>query len=395
MSVSGRRTRGLSRRVKTTIFVIYVLVVVEVVAYAGLFLMQRWDYATYRPVYPLSLDETQVAAIEQAIDGEGYLRHDPVTGWSIRPGAAAVGGYAAHEDGYRRNVPEVAPEIAAVRVATFGDSFTHGDDVAGADTWQSRLELLDPTMAVLNYGVPGYGVDQALLRYRDTVDQLAADVVLIGFMSENIARSVNAFRPFYSQSRSLPFSKPRFEVQGDTVVLVPNPLDSLDDYRDLLATDPGEAATTLGEHDYFFQNGPRRSVLDRLASVRFIKSLFADDRALSLYEDDGTYDVDTEAYRVTLEVVTLFAAEVAAGASRPIVLFFPSQHDLLRSSGTEPSYLALKGDLQAAGLEVIDIADAFEDVPADGLGALFTTRGHYTPDTNQLVADHLVGVLNR
>jgi len=53
------------------------------------------------------------------------------------------------------------------RVALVGDSFTFGMEVPYEDTWGAQLErALAGDVQVLNFGVDGYGVDQAYLRYR-------------------------------------------------------------------------------------------------------------------------------------------------------------------------------------------------------------------------------------
>jgi hypothetical protein len=44
------------------------------------------------------------------------------------------------------------------RVATYGDSETFGWSVALDDTFQRRMEAIDPRVEVLNFGVPGYQV---------------------------------------------------------------------------------------------------------------------------------------------------------------------------------------------------------------------------------------------
>ena len=53
-----------------------------------------------------------------------------------------------------------------LRLAVFGDSFTHCDEITYQNCWTSRLESLWPNTEVLNFGVPGFGPDQAWLRYQ-------------------------------------------------------------------------------------------------------------------------------------------------------------------------------------------------------------------------------------
>ena len=67
---------------------------------------------------------------------------------------------------------------------------------------------------MLNFGIPGSDPGQALLRYRREGVQYHSSIVLIGAMSENISRMVNTFRPFYFSRSGIPFSKPRFALEG-------------------------------------------------------------------------------------------------------------------------------------------------------------------------------------
>jgi len=95
---------------------------------------------------------------------------NPRLGFELRPGAVA-----AAEVDYRINAaglrgPEVEEEKSAgvVRVAVLGDSIAFGYGVAEADAFPRQLEGLlntgrrDGRAEVLNFGVPGYNLDQEL-----------------------------------------------------------------------------------------------------------------------------------------------------------------------------------------------------------------------------------------
>ena len=120
---------------------------------------------------------------------DAYLaRRDPLLGW---PPPAARGGPIHDEHGARR-APDEAPGPPCM--AVFGDSFTFGDEVAPDETYAHALgERL--RCRVANYGVGGYGTDQAYLRYRERFEE-PADVVLLAHYSENIIRNVNRYRGF-------------------------------------------------------------------------------------------------------------------------------------------------------------------------------------------------------
>jgi len=71
-----------------------------------------------------------------------------------------------------------------------------------------HLEARTDALNVLNYGIGGYGFDQAFLRFQREGIALRPDVVLIGFAPDDLGRLVNVYRRFIS-SRELPLAKPR------------------------------------------------------------------------------------------------------------------------------------------------------------------------------------------
>src|SRR5690606_2816732 len=99
-----------------------------------------------------------------------------------------------------------------------GDSFTFGDEVGDDDTWAVALEraLAEHGIAaeVLNFGVNGYGTDQAYLRWRRDGRRFAPDVVVYGFQPENALRNLNVFRALYFAATDMPLQKPRFLLEG-------------------------------------------------------------------------------------------------------------------------------------------------------------------------------------
>src|SRR5262249_31568713 len=155
---------------------------------------------TYMPIRPVSLSEKQAAALRAILGGDPtYLTFSPTLGWTIRPDARSKDGlYRSNGQGLRAD-RESAPTPLAERVGitAFGESYVHGDEVAFDQSWGERLAAVDGRFEVVNAGVSGTAVDQALLRYRELRDRFDSDVVLIGFMAENINRLVSVFVPYY------------------------------------------------------------------------------------------------------------------------------------------------------------------------------------------------------
>src|SRR5215208_4377511 len=192
--------------------------------------------------------------VEQIVAGDTYLRFDGYLGWApapnfVRRSSGQV--FRTNSVGMRaeREYPFDAPAGVA-RIAAFGDSFTYCAEVTQDACWVPQLESAWPGTEILNYGVIGYGPDQAWLRYQRDGRSYSPCAVLIGYFVEDIDRVVNRFRPFIDPNDSVVLSKPRFLLDGEGLKLLPNPTT---DPRQL--GDPGYVERVLGPHDAWFFPG--------------------------------------------------------------------------------------------------------------------------------------------
>src|SRR4029453_9158773 len=141
---------------------------------------------------------------------------DPLLGWRLRPGVhirtTRPGSYDAtvttNGDGLRgAGAPPVAHRAGVTRIAVFGCSQTFGSGVEDDETFSARLEqTLGPGVEVLNFGVPGYGTDQMLLRWERDGVRYAPDIVVLAFAYYHLNRNVLGFRFF---------AKPHFMLGPD------------------------------------------------------------------------------------------------------------------------------------------------------------------------------------
>jgi hypothetical protein len=80
------------------------------------------------------------------------------------------------------------------RIAIVGDSFTFGLEVRYEETWGHQLELaLGQGYQVLNFGVDGYGVDQAYLRYKRDVLSWHPEIVILGVINDDLRRTMGVY----------------------------------------------------------------------------------------------------------------------------------------------------------------------------------------------------------
>jgi hypothetical protein len=341
---------------------------------------------------PLSYD---VEALDRLSEGGTYVRFDHDLGWvtaastSVRADSTV---YQTNAAGQRAEQEySLEPPSEGRRLAAFGDSLTHCDEVDFSDCWTVRLEEEWPGAEVMNFGVQGYGVDQAWLRYRRDGRPYLPCAVLIDYFVENINRVVNRFRPFYSPTAGIALSKPRFLLDGDGLRLKPNPTTDLAQLRD-----PSWVERELGPDDaWYFPGTFAPDPLNTFVGVRIARSASYNQRRHSLLRGESLYplyEVSPEAVKVVERVLLGFAAEVERNGATPIVVFFGGRRDSTDAAVDDipEPYTPIVARLNEAGVATIDLADVIvPEVRRRGTERLFEENGHYSPQGNRLIASML------
>ena len=378
--MNGRRATRLLAR---ALLVGAVALAVELVAGRGLSVLERRG-VRYEPILGNRLSADSRQAIQDFLGGrESPFQLDGELGWTLRPGFHSP--EVTIDAGGRRRAPDrPPPDSSAVRLAAFGDSFTFGGDVADRDSYPEALARLDRGIAVANYGVPAYGLDQAYLRYLKERSAARAQVVIIGYFAENICRNVSVFRPFYNPRTGFPLAKPRYEPSGSGLRLVPNPLASPAGYRSLLAN-PAEVLAELGRNDAHYRTRPHAGPGDRSATLRLAKLAAAQ---LQPINRDGCYAAD-EALSVTTRLFRLFYDTALGDGAQPVILVFPTRDDVAGwRQGRRKRYEPLLHVFGDEGYRVVDAMDVF-DGPGRDLSTDELIPTHLSPRGNALVAQVL------
>jgi len=372
-----------ARLLARVLFIAAVVLAVELLARGGLSVVERRG-VRYQPILGDRLSAQNRQAIEDFLGArESPFQLDSVLGWTLRPGFRSP--KVAVDDVGRRRAPDRPPPASnAVRLAVFGDSFTFGGDVVDRDAYPEAFARLDPGVDVANYGVPAYGLDQTFLRYLKERGAARPQVVVIGYLSENICRDVSVFRPFYNPNTVFPLAKPRYLLDGRGLRLLPNPLPAPESYRRLLAN-PAESLAELGRHDAFYRARPHASRWDRSAAVRLVKLAAAQLPAASR---DGCYGAG-EAFAVTTRLFSLFYETALRDGAQPVILIFPTREELTGwRGGHRKRYAPLLSFLGGKGYRVVDAMEVFDGAGRDlSTDELIPT--HLSPLANTLVAEHL------
>src|SRR5262245_40864663 len=147
----------------------------------------------WRPLPPFTGLETEEQRAWLArhegtgVDSTGYGLFDPVLGWTHARSTVSPDG-AVHIDARGRRSARTYPEPSPPgtrHVLACGDSFTFCAEVGDAEAWPAQLEALLPDCEVWNFGVGGYGTDQALLRVTREAEG-PVDALVVGLLLENI-----------------------------------------------------------------------------------------------------------------------------------------------------------------------------------------------------------------
>ncbi len=126
--------------------------------------------------------------------------YDSELGWRLRDAVRADGinssktFYHYEADGARRVVNSAGQPS---RLHTYGNSFTHGDQVSDGETWQEQLaaHFQEP---VRNYGVGGYSVYQAYRRLRRVEQSGGAEYLILNIYDDDHFRNLTPWRALSS-----------------------------------------------------------------------------------------------------------------------------------------------------------------------------------------------------
>lgn len=114
--------------------------------------------------------------------------------WRLEPGTrfrTSRGGHPVRINAHGfRDRAFLPAEPDTLRILVLGDSVTFGHGVAEEDTYTRRIEAMlaeeGRRARVLNAGIPGWSTHQEWLFYRDHAAELDVDVVLVGFVLNDV-----------------------------------------------------------------------------------------------------------------------------------------------------------------------------------------------------------------
>lgn len=338
-------------------------------------LPRRWEEVRAR----------NAAVLRRTPAAAAYLVSDTLLGWTVGPSRrSADGRYLSSAEGLRsaRAGQRFAADATRPRIALVGDSYTFGLEVPFEDTWGVRLEReLGGRAAVLNFGVDGYGVDQAYLRYRRDVRPWRPAIAILGFINHDLYRSLSVYSFITFPAWGFPFGKPRFVLRGDGLALLNVPVPA----PEALLAAPSAAALPFIAYDpgYVPEQWEWR-LGDGSRLLRFVASRFPRWPAATPPGRDGLVALNSA-------LTLAFARQARADGTVPIVAYFPSRSDF--AGQDRSSAMAVLARLGAAGVTAVDLTGCVARLGVDV--AFLPGRPHYSPAGNAAVARCLGPLVRR
>ncbi len=284
------------------------------------------------------------------------------------------------EDGARRVVNFLDRDC---RIHTYGNSFTHCDQVSDGETWQEYLaaHLQEP---IRNYGIGGYSVYQAYRRMLVTEATHPAEYVILNVWDDDHFRNLDAWRSIRSGGQGR-FTLPHLRVNLDSGTC---------EERENLCSMPEDLYRLCDETwvwETFREDPMLHAVMARegKGDVRTAAKAFGADALANASSDAVVYQAQTEAALLaTRHVIEKAKTFCDSNGKKLLVLLSFSSRSVRDALEGKPLFDQTFLDwLATADVDWIDLRDAFrEDYSRHRLEVDEYLKpfyiGHHTPRGN-------------
>ena len=319
-----------------------------------------------------------------------YLKaRNPVLGW---PSTEQLNS-ERHDSSGSRPVPAF-PKPEGECITLYGDSFTYGDGILDGETWGNVLAQ-QIQCRVGNFGVSGYGTDQALLRFQKNIGD-TAPISILTIYPFNILRNVNQYRYLLTSGKKSIFGfKPRFVLEGGQLSLSPLPTPSFSDLQSL----DSNMLKILPHEAFLPGNGIGPVPNKRFPYSLVVLNLFLNERVQSWLQRKPSWENflqqghPSEALEVTLAVAKAFMAECNQRGKNCFVISLPtpSSYKKLKRNGNSSLEPLLK-KLTELGIPHLNFESYLLAQPGENsicklLINIQGCSGHFNPEGNRVLGE--------
>ena len=338
---------------------------------------------------PLELPDKTYLTNHNITHPNAYRIYDPLLGWKLAPNQKAPPYYYSSPQGFRITKKEFENNSAIKRadIMTIGDSFTHGVQVYCEESWPYLLGQIT-NKKVVNYGIPGYGIDQAVLSYM--YSPIDADTIILGIIPGDFERATNIVYGglYYGGNKS----KPMFIFNSDGTYKIKNQpclvgLDLWNEFK--LGINNNILRIEKDYDDILF----KKEFLDNLISYRIYKMFKYRYQYIKPPIYLKNYDIDN--YNYILKILKIFFEECKKKKDFPIILLLDNKPTFTdRINYIRPWDNIIK-DLKKMGFFVIEPLETLVPLHANEPSSVINSDGvHYTPFANKMIAEYIKQTIN-
>jgi hypothetical protein len=325
--------------------------------------------------------------LRRAAATDPYLVPDDILGWTIGANRRSANGlYFSSAEGIRspRAAMSFSDYSPTYRIALVGDSHTFSADVKYEDSWGYHLErVLGPEFQVLNFGVSGYGVDQAFLRYYRDVRPWEPDLVIFGVAPHDLVRTMTVY-PFISfPDWDYPFGKPRFIMRrGRLVNLNVSPLPAHAIFSKGSVTDLPFVEYDLGFH----RSDWERRYYHASYLIRYFISKYP------AWRDSPPHLSKDTMWTLNSEILRAFIQLADSEESIPVVVYIPGRIDMRDTLEHSQEQISFARKLvRGMGAVHIDLTTCLARVRPS---QRYSHPGmHYSPHANKVISECLQEII--
>ena len=330
-------------------------------------------------VKPVAKPAAEKAVEWVEVPEKKWVDYHAVLGWYPQPNKTALLATPfIHQEIHTnaagfRGEKEFALEKPAnvTRILALGDSFTFGFGVADSETFSQRLQDSTPSFEVLNTGVPGYGIDQVLMLYREIGRKYHPDIVLVDIFPGMFWRATRAFtaggyaKPFFKLT-----AKGQLELQN---VPVPKPYEM-----------------TRGQFPNLFQQGFWQAILHKSLLYQMVENrLIHIGRNLYLIDPDLS-----DEWKIGQKILSQLLWEIREDGAKPVLVIIPPQTWVRDSAKNQPRR-SLRRYAKREHVPLLDLTSDFYDAGRKSAVENYYIRDdwHWTAKGHELAFGEIKGFL--
>jgi hypothetical protein len=345
-----------------------------------------------------SIDKFMSQSFSQTLGWEPRTNttgHDGIRGGDVKFHINDVG--ARLNPGFEEKVPSIS---------VFGDSFAFCRLVNDFQTWPHYLSK-ELSQNIENFGVGNYGLDQAVLRFKEKLPEMTSNKVILCIVPETIVRIQCRWKHYFEYGNILAF-KPVYRLAKTTLVLEPNPIQGRQDLTNL-----AKVAKTLRKKDRFFVEKFSKETLTFPFTISVLKNARRNIPLLFHILTGGevgwqrAFDIilrgnkrvveqlyeEKKSQNLLTALIKHFTEVAKSNCKVPIIVVIPQWHDLAFAKGGSLYYREVFENACRDDALFIDCADfmireSLTDLFVKGqLGPHISARG------NQLIAKEVAKLL--